>query len=104
LKCHLKLHADPLKAKRTDFFKEAQAAIDGIDRTNKKKKKTKTEVRAKVEKGMKVKRGDNKDLRRALTRPRQMLVGASVSECQFSVGASLASVSGCWSLVGASFQ
>jgi hypothetical protein len=56
LKCHLKLHADPLKAKRTDFFKEAQAAIDGIDRTNK-KKKTKTEVGAKVEKGMKVERG-----------------------------------------------
>jgi hypothetical protein len=57
LKCHLKLHADPLKAKRTDFFKEAQAAIDGIDRTNKKKKKTKTEVGAKVEEGMKAERG-----------------------------------------------
>jgi hypothetical protein len=56
LKCHLKLHADPLKAKRTDFFKEAQAAIDGIDRTNKKKKKTKTEVGAKVKEGMKVER------------------------------------------------
>jgi hypothetical protein len=54
LKSHLKLHADPLKAKRTDFFKEAQAAIDGIDRISKKKKKTKTEVRAKVEEEMKV--------------------------------------------------
>jgi uncharacterized Zn-finger protein len=42
LKSHLKLHADPLNAKRTDFFKEAQAAYDGIDR-KKKKKKTKTE-------------------------------------------------------------
>jgi hypothetical protein len=57
LKTHLKLHTDPLKAKRTDFFKEAQAAIDGIDQTSKKKKKkTKTEVGAKVEKGMKVER------------------------------------------------
>jgi hypothetical protein len=56
LKTHLKLHADPLKAKRTDFFKEAQAAIDGIDRTSKKKKKTKTEVNTKVEEGMKVER------------------------------------------------
>jgi hypothetical protein len=60
LKSHLKLHADPLKAKRTDFFKEAQAAIDGIDRTSKKKKKkkkTKTEVEAKVEEVMKDERG-----------------------------------------------
>jgi hypothetical protein len=57
LKTHLKLHADPLKTKRTDFYKEAQAAIEGIDRTRKKKKKTKTEVRTKVEKGMKVERG-----------------------------------------------
>jgi hypothetical protein len=57
LKCHLKLHADPLNAKRTDFFKEAQAAIDGIDRTSKKKKKTKSEVRTKVKEGMKVERG-----------------------------------------------
>jgi hypothetical protein len=58
LKIHLILHADPLKAKRTDFFKEAQAAIDGIDQTSKKKKKkkTKTEVKAKVEEGMKVER------------------------------------------------
>jgi hypothetical protein len=60
LKIHLKLHTDPLKTKRTDFYKEAQAAIDGIDRTSKKKKKkkkTKTEVGAKVEEGMKVERG-----------------------------------------------
>jgi hypothetical protein len=57
LKSHLKLHADPLKAKRTDFFKDAQAVIDGIDRTSKKKKKkTKTEVGAKVKEGMKVER------------------------------------------------
>jgi hypothetical protein len=56
LKIHLKLHADPLKAKRTDFFKEAQAAYDGIGRKSK-KKKAKTEVGAKVEEGMKVERG-----------------------------------------------
>jgi hypothetical protein len=57
LKSHLKLHTDPLKTKRTDFYKEAQAAIDGIDRTSKKKQKTKTEVRTKVKEGIKVKRG-----------------------------------------------
>jgi hypothetical protein len=56
LKSHLKLHADPLNAKRTDFFKEAQAAYDGIGRTSKKKKKTKTEVEAKVKEGIKVER------------------------------------------------
>jgi hypothetical protein len=55
LKCLLKLHADPLKEKRTDFYKEAQAAIDGIDRTSK-KKKTKTKFEAKVEKEVKGKR------------------------------------------------
>jgi hypothetical protein len=51
LKTHLKLHADPLKTKRTDFYKEAQAAIEGIDRTSKKK------IKAKVEEGTKVERG-----------------------------------------------
>jgi hypothetical protein len=56
LKTHLKLHTDPLKAKRTDFFKEAQAAYDGIGRKSKKKKKTKTEVEAKVKEGIKVER------------------------------------------------
>jgi hypothetical protein len=63
LKSHLKLHADPLKAKRTDFFKEAQAAIDGIDRTSK-KKKTKTKVEAKVEKEMKVERESRSQITR----------------------------------------
>jgi hypothetical protein len=56
LKTHLKLHTDPLKAKRTDFFKEAQAAYDGIGRKSK-KKNAKTKVEAKVEEGTKVERG-----------------------------------------------
>jgi hypothetical protein len=50
LKSYLKLHTDPFKTKQTDFYKKAQAAINGIDRTSK-KKKTKTEVRAKVKEG-----------------------------------------------------
>jgi hypothetical protein len=64
LKTHLKLHTDPFKAKRTDFFKEAQAAYDGIGRKSKKKKKAKTEVRTKVEEGMKVKRGSRSRITR----------------------------------------
>jgi hypothetical protein len=63
LKIHLKLHADPIKAKRTHFFKEAQAAYDGIGRKSK-KKKAETKVEAKVEEGTKVKRGSRSRITR----------------------------------------
>jgi hypothetical protein len=61
LKSYLKLHADPFNAKRTDFFKEAQAAYDGIDG---KRKKTKTKAKAKVEEGVKVDKGSRSRITR----------------------------------------
>jgi hypothetical protein len=63
LKTYLKLHADPFKAKQTDFFNKAQAAINGIDRKSK-KKKAKTKVKAKVKEGTKVKRGSRSRITR----------------------------------------